>query len=117
MELHRRRILEPVAPHRRQVAVGGRDDAPSHQREGVVDEPRVEPGHQAAGEDDDEDEDDSEEGGGDSLDVPPGPRGDEFVCTLHGWRFDLATGTCRNAADHHLRVRRADRDTAGTAAD
>jgi UDP-MurNAc hydroxylase len=34
--------------------------------------------------------------------------GDEFVCTLHGWRFDLATGTCRNAADHHLRVRRAD---------
>lgn len=21
--------------------------------------------------------------------------GDEFVCTLHGWRFDLATGTCR----------------------
>ena len=33
--------------------------------------------------------------------------GDEFVCTLHGWRFDLATDTCRNAADHHLRVRRA----------
>ena len=33
--------------------------------------------------------------------------GDEFVCTLHGWRFDLATGNCRNAADHHLRVRRA----------
>ena len=33
--------------------------------------------------------------------------GDDFVCTLHGWRFDLGTGTCRNAADHHLRVRRA----------
>jgi len=35
--------------------------------------------------------------------------GDDFVCTLHGWRFDLATGTCRNAADHHLKVRRATR--------
>ena len=34
--------------------------------------------------------------------------GDEFVCTMHGWRFNLATGACRNAADHHLRVRRAD---------
>ena len=34
--------------------------------------------------------------------------GDEFVCTMHGWRFDLATGTCRNAADHRLRVRRSD---------
>ena len=34
--------------------------------------------------------------------------GDEFVCTMHGWRFDLATGACRNAADHRLRVRRAD---------
>ena len=34
--------------------------------------------------------------------------GAEFVCTLHGWRFDLETGTCRNAADHHLRVRRAE---------
>ena len=34
--------------------------------------------------------------------------GDEFVCTMHGWRFDLATGKCRNAADHRLRVRRAD---------
>ncbi len=29
----------------------------------------------------DEEEDDSDEGGADSLDVPPGPRGDEFVCT------------------------------------
>ncbi|HAP78394.1 MAG TPA: (2Fe-2S)-binding protein [Acidimicrobiaceae bacterium] len=34
--------------------------------------------------------------------------GDEFVCTLHGWRFDLATGRCRNADDKPLRVRRAD---------
>ena len=31
---------------------------------------------------------------------------DEFVCTLHGWRFELATGRCRNAADHRLKVRR-----------
>lgn len=35
--------------------------------------------------------------------------GDDLVCTLHGWRFDLETGTCRNAADHHLKVRRASR--------
>ena len=33
--------------------------------------------------------------------------GDEFVCTLHGWRFDLETGVCRNAADHQLKIRRA----------
>jgi UDP-MurNAc hydroxylase len=33
--------------------------------------------------------------------------GDELVCTLHGWRFDLATGHCRNADDRPLRVRRA----------
>ena len=33
--------------------------------------------------------------------------GDEFVCTLHGWRFDLASGRCRNADDKPLRVRRA----------
>jgi UDP-MurNAc hydroxylase len=33
--------------------------------------------------------------------------GDELVCTLHGWRFDLATGHCRNADDRALRVRRA----------
>jgi len=32
--------------------------------------------------------------------------GDELVCTLHGWRFDLATGRCRNADDRSLRVRR-----------
>lgn len=34
--------------------------------------------------------------------------GDELVCTLHGWRFDLATGRCRTADDRPLRVRRAD---------
>lgn len=33
--------------------------------------------------------------------------GDDLVCTLHGWRFDLATGHCRNADDRPLRVRRA----------
>ena len=32
--------------------------------------------------------------------------GDELVCTLHGWRFDLHTGQCRNADDRPLRVRR-----------
>jgi UDP-MurNAc hydroxylase len=32
--------------------------------------------------------------------------GDDVVCTLHGWRFDVHSGVCRNAADHHLRVRR-----------
>ncbi|WP_040494961.1 Rieske 2Fe-2S domain-containing protein [Ilumatobacter nonamiensis] len=33
--------------------------------------------------------------------------GDEFVCTLHGWRFDLETGTCKTSAGHPLRIRRA----------
>ncbi len=33
--------------------------------------------------------------------------GTELVCTLHGWRFDLQTGQCRNADDRPLRVRRA----------
>ena len=31
--------------------------------------------------------------------------GDDLVCTLHGWKFDLATGTCRNADDRALRIR------------
>jgi UDP-MurNAc hydroxylase len=31
---------------------------------------------------------------------------DVLVCTLHGWRFDLATGRCLTSADHPLRVRR-----------
>jgi UDP-MurNAc hydroxylase len=34
--------------------------------------------------------------------------GGELVCTLHGWRFDLATGKCLTADDRTLRVRRAD---------
>jgi UDP-MurNAc hydroxylase len=29
-----------------------------------------------------------------------------LTCTLHGWRFDLETGTCLTAADHPIRVRR-----------
>ena len=32
--------------------------------------------------------------------------GDDFVCTLHGWRFSLADGHCRNAAEHSIRVRK-----------
>ena len=32
--------------------------------------------------------------------------GDQLVCTLHGWRFNLADGSCVNAQDRHLRVRR-----------
>ena len=31
-----------------------------------------------------------------------------LTCTLHGWRFDLATGRCLTAADHPIRVRRRD---------
>jgi UDP-MurNAc hydroxylase len=33
--------------------------------------------------------------------------GDELVCTLHGWRFDLATGDCLTAEGHPIRIRRA----------
>jgi UDP-MurNAc hydroxylase len=40
--------------------------------------------------------------------IEPTDDGDELVCTLHGWRFDCATGRCKTAADHHLRIRRAD---------
>jgi UDP-MurNAc hydroxylase len=32
--------------------------------------------------------------------------GGELVCTLHGWRFDLETGTCLTSAGHELRVKR-----------
>ena len=35
--------------------------------------------------------------------------GNELVCTLHGWRFDVETGACRNAAEKKIRIRRADR--------
>ena len=33
--------------------------------------------------------------------------GDQLVCTLHGWRFDLETGECLTATDRKLRIRRA----------
>jgi UDP-MurNAc hydroxylase len=33
--------------------------------------------------------------------------GCDFVCTLHGWRFDLATGRNKTAADQPLRIRPA----------
>lgn len=32
--------------------------------------------------------------------------GDELVCSLHGWRFDLNDGHCLNAENRPLRVRR-----------
>ncbi len=32
--------------------------------------------------------------------------GDQLVCTMHGWRFNLADGSCLNAQDRHLQVRR-----------
>jgi UDP-MurNAc hydroxylase len=31
--------------------------------------------------------------------------GDTLVCTMHGWRYDLRTGTCLTADDRRLRVR------------
>jgi UDP-MurNAc hydroxylase len=34
--------------------------------------------------------------------------GETLTCTLHGWQFDLTTGTCLTADDRQLRVRRAD---------
>ncbi len=37
--------------------------------------------------------------------------GCEFVCTLHGWRFDLETGRNKTASDQPLRIRHADGDT------
>ena len=33
--------------------------------------------------------------------------GCDFVCTLHGWRFDLETGRNKTAADQPIRIRRA----------
>ena len=32
--------------------------------------------------------------------------GGDLVCTLHGWKFDLADGHCRNAAEKAIRVRK-----------
>ncbi len=34
--------------------------------------------------------------------------GDQLVCTLHGWRFDLQTGECLNATNRKLQIRPAD---------
>ncbi len=36
--------------------------------------------------------------------------GCDFVCTLHGWRFDLETGRNKTAVDKPLRIRRATPD-------
>ncbi|MCB0997743.1 MAG: Rieske 2Fe-2S domain-containing protein [Acidimicrobiales bacterium] len=33
--------------------------------------------------------------------------GDHLVCTLHGWKFDLATGECLNATNRKLKIRPA----------
>ncbi len=51
VELHRGEILEPVADERCELRIPRRDKAPIHQREGVVGEPRVEPGDKSAGDD------------------------------------------------------------------
>ncbi len=32
--------------------------------------------------------------------------GDNLVCTLHGWRFDLESGKCLNAAEKSIRITR-----------
>ena len=42
--------------------------------------------------------------------IEQGRAGDELVCTLHGWRFDCATGRCLTADDRPLRIRRRDAD-------
>jgi UDP-MurNAc hydroxylase len=38
--------------------------------------------------------------------IEPGRQGDVLICTLHGWKFDCATGRCLTADDHPLRIRR-----------
>jgi UDP-MurNAc hydroxylase len=43
--------------------------------------------------------------------IEPGVNGDELVCTLHGWRFDCATGRCLTADDRALRIRRRPPET------
>ncbi|MBU6241919.1 MAG: Rieske 2Fe-2S domain-containing protein [Acidobacteria bacterium] len=32
--------------------------------------------------------------------------GDELVCTLHGWRFDLASGACRSSVGKSVKIRK-----------
>ncbi|MDA3007562.1 MAG: Rieske 2Fe-2S domain-containing protein [Actinomycetota bacterium] len=34
--------------------------------------------------------------------------GDDLVCTLHGWRFDVNTGACRTSKGHQVSIRRHD---------
>ena len=36
------------------------------------------------------------------------PDGDLIMCTLHGWKYECATGRCLTSADHPLKVRRKD---------
>jgi UDP-MurNAc hydroxylase len=36
--------------------------------------------------------------------------GDQLVCTLHGWRFDVHTGKCLTSEDHPLRIRRQEKN-------
>jgi UDP-MurNAc hydroxylase len=38
--------------------------------------------------------------------IDAGANGDELVCTLHGWRFDCATGRCLTAEDRPIRIGR-----------
>ncbi|MGA1052455.1 MAG: Rieske 2Fe-2S domain-containing protein [Ilumatobacteraceae bacterium] len=38
--------------------------------------------------------------------IEPGRDGDVLVCTLHGWKFDCATGRCLTSSDHPLAIRR-----------
>jgi UDP-MurNAc hydroxylase len=38
--------------------------------------------------------------------IEPGDEGDILVCTLHGWKFDCATGRCLTSSDHPLSIRR-----------
>jgi UDP-MurNAc hydroxylase len=38
--------------------------------------------------------------------IDTGPNGHELVCTLHGWRFDCATGRCLTAEDRPIRISR-----------
>lgn len=37
--------------------------------------------------------------------IESGRDGDVLVCTLHGWRFDCATGRCLTSSDHPLSIR------------
>jgi UDP-MurNAc hydroxylase len=41
--------------------------------------------------------------------------GEDLVCTLHGWHFNLETGECRNAEDRPLRIRRCPPTTSSEA--